>query len=153
MFYSLLTMPHSSDIRASTRGQPWRVWFSGAALEGSVFTSISQHSAKNAGETLTFTPAGIRGCLSPSTFGPKMLPALQAAHGDELSWEGAALCPHWGVCGLFRALAEHQLSDLLLPHLRSYLPHQGPVCLFRKGDYNIYFPAEMQSLVNRYLSN
>lgn len=60
----------------------------GAALEGSVFTSVSQHSARNAQETLTLTAAGIRGCLSPSTAGPEVLPALQAAHGNELSGEG-----------------------------------------------------------------
>lgn len=95
---------------------------------------------------------GYGGGLFPSTAGPEMPPALQAAHGGELSGEGL-VCAHWGFYGWFRALAEHLLSDLLLPHLRSYLPHQGPVCLFRKGDYNIYFPAEMQSLVNRYLSN
>lgn len=77
MFYSLLTMPDSADITAHTQ---WHLW----SIPFFIFTSISQHTTRNAQELLKFMPLGIRDGLSPSTVGPDVLPALQPAHQHEL---------------------------------------------------------------------
>lgn len=115
---------------------------SGAALEGSGLQAFPNT-----------VPGRHKKCSHLGFGGVCPLPQLAQQCPQAALWGRAGVCPHWGFYGWLRALAEHLLSDLLLPHLRRVLPHQEPVCLFRKGDYNIYFPAEMQSLVNRYLSN
>lgn len=140
MFYSLLTMPDSADITVCTQWHLWSIPFLQVFPNTPPGMHKNRSHLRHRGSGMVCPLAQLAPCAATSR-------SASARRGR------AGVCPHRRFYGWFRTPAVHLLSDLLLPHLRSYLSPQGAVCLFREGDYNIYFPAEMGSLINHDLSN